>query len=139
MSDILLLSTSDTEIDNEAHFQIETQFDNFTSSLTGVVQAFISNLLTDETTDATDKSRGGGLYSVSRKYRSFSDSLVTEISDAIRNVESRMIDEHNEMGLSSKERLKGVNILNIEKRNNNSIYIKLQVVTENNESQIVEL
>jgi len=139
MTDISLLSTSEGDQQNETYFNVDSDFNNLASGIKILTQAFLSNLLTDQGSDITNFTRGGDLYSVVRKLRSFNDSLVTEISDAIRNVESDMINEQNSLGLPPKDRLKKVDILNIQKKKNREIFIELRLVSESGVSQVINI
>lgn len=79
-----------------------------------LVQAFLTNLITDEGSDAIEEDRGGGLLALVGQYRRFDTSLQSEITSRVRRVENRMLEEQEERTMAPKERLDHVDILRIE-------------------------
>jgi hypothetical protein len=82
--------------------------------LVPLVQAFLTNLLSDEGSATLTPERGGGLMNLLGKYREFSSSLRAEVANRVRQVEREMKEEQERRSMSPEEKLDRVEILRVD-------------------------
>mgnify|MGYP006420602871 CR=1 FL=1 len=85
----------------------------FGEEMLPLVQAFLTNLITDEGSANLSLDRGGGLFQLLKRYREFDSSLRAEITARVQSVENAMIEEQQNRALSLSEKLDRVEILGI--------------------------